>query len=130
MVLAKSIMILCRGAEMTDGSLDRWNHPLYEDLCRDDELMNAYVRFRTIRTMLDKSHPWTVDTLYRNIWSAIVQRPDVQSTDMRDRLYSLLAVTGEDTRFKADYNEHPVELFSRAIGQFHAWRDLLRIQDL
>lgn len=54
-------------------------------------------------------------------WYLAWRRRNAQCQDPRDRLYSLLALTGRDESFRVDYGETVVDLYIRGLHFFFPW---------
>ena len=63
-----------------------------------------------------------------SFWSLLDRQSLCQ--DPRDRVYSVLAITGSATTFEVRYNESVVEIFWRVAEHFSAWHNCYRIRSL
>ncbi|KAJ4985173.1 hypothetical protein SVAN01_09309 [Stagonosporopsis vannaccii] len=63
-----------------------------------------------------------------SFWSIVERRAFCK--DPRDRIYSILAITGDASGFEVRYNESTVETFWRAAEHFSAWHSHHRLSML
>lgn len=129
-MLAERLILLCGVFEIGVHTLEmylndlwhrKWGHLPDEK----EDITGSAGRIMTIFITLIRKRK-----MPEEIWELVQDRKDTQCKDPRDRLYSLLAVTGHDATFKVDYNESLVDLYMRSLYYFSAWMDFLQTSRL
>ncbi|KAJ8114977.1 hypothetical protein OPT61_g3270 [Boeremia exigua] len=106
LMLARSTRFLCGGAETTEGALRR---------CSKGDLLNWDATSMVFR-FLDKTRQASEAI---NLWSVLDTRANC--INPRDRIYSTLAVLGQENKFRIDYSESVLDTFWRVAEHFSAW---------
>jgi len=77
-----------------------------------DNILGLFLEHRVAPGMLDAPGMF---------WHLTWRRRNAQCQDPRDRLYSLLSLTGRDESFRVDYGETVVDLYIRGLHFFFPW---------
>lgn len=131
--LARDLRLLCGSSEISGDALSR---------CLPGELSNLFTDYR-FYVLGVSPLAWKIDSLLvpdsdvrfivrlfrrgnfekslQGFWQIFSRRTETQCQDTFDRIYSILALTGQEDTIQVDYNISSVALFWNAVDAFDAW---------
>lgn len=150
LALARVLRLLCGSSETTIDQLktccdkaglfdDTPSIPIWQVVRFCDRMNVPFMNRLTSKWALRLSIPSLFRFIQQNpgivsyrppfsVWSLVGRK--ALCTDTRDRLYSILAITGHAKTFEVNYRESVVETFWRAAKYFLAWHSRARLRTL
>lgn len=142
--LARSLSLLCGPSEVHPDDFKRYMDRDRDSLWRKTNLLSESTKAQSLaRCKLDEDESYLrIRQFFREIqdlksgtsldfWATFEHLAyNAKCFDPRDKIYSVLAITGEDSSFHVDYAESFVDTFRRSADHFYAWPDPGRVYKL